>query len=130
MATVRITREITYEYDPAKTKHLHVNDEGDEIELEIRSKKVVCWQCRGEGTHVDPAIDGHGITQEEMDRLGPEFLEDYLRGMFDVPCQECNGLRVLDEPDPEDPNYALWEQDMTDEADYRAEREAEMRAGC
>jgi hypothetical protein len=111
-------------------KHLHVTDEGDEVELTIRSHKEVCPTCRGKGSRVNPAIDGHGIGQDEWDEAGEEFQRDYLDGHFDVQCDECNGLRVIDVPDPEDPNFALWEADMEAEADYRAEREAEIRMGC
>lgn len=110
-------------------KHLHVTDEGDEVELTIRSHKEVCPRCHGNGSHVNPAVDGNGITWEQMDELGPEFLEDYLRGLYDVPCQECDGQRVVDVPDESDPNFAIYMADLEAEADYRAEREAEIRMG-
>lgn len=56
---------------------------------------AVCPTCEGRGTHVNPSIDAHGITAEEMDELGDDFREDYMGGVYDVACAECNGLRVV-----------------------------------
>lgn len=58
-------------------------------------KYAVCPRCRGEGSHVNPSVDGHGITAEEMDELGPEFLDDYMGGVYDVRCEQCHGDRVV-----------------------------------
>lgn len=56
---------------------------------------AICPTCEGNGTHVNPAIDGHGITAEEMYELGDDFREDYMRGVYDVSCEECKGMRVV-----------------------------------
>lgn len=56
---------------------------------------VACPRCEGRGTHVNPAVDGNGISREEMDELGDDFLEDYLGGVYDVACEECHGERVV-----------------------------------
>jgi len=66
------------------------------FEATLPAKKEVCPRCRGKGTHVNPSIDGNGITSDEMEELGDEFLESYLSGVYDVKCHECNGLRVVD----------------------------------
>lgn len=59
---------------------------------------VVCSTCNGTGTHVNPSIDAHGITAEEWDRdWDYEDREAYMRGMYDVPCYECQGERVVPE---------------------------------
>ena len=50
----------------------------------------VCETCGGKGKHVNPAIDGHGISAEEMHE-DPDFAEDYFSGVYDVPCEECGG---------------------------------------
>ncbi len=68
-------------------------------EVEIPFKYEVCERCNGKGSHVNPSIDGHGITSDEMAEAGPEFLEDYMSGVYDVPCYECKGLRVVMVPD-------------------------------
>jgi hypothetical protein len=54
----------------------------------------VCSVCRGNGQHVNPSIDAHGITWEEFDE-DPDFKEEYFSGLYNVTCYECKGLRVL-----------------------------------
>jgi hypothetical protein len=74
---------------------------GDEIEVEetveLPGKYEVCGRCQGKGTHTNPSIDGHGISQEEW--FGPDWddesREDYLSGAYDVSCHECDGRRVV-----------------------------------
>lgn len=56
----------------------------------------VCERCQGHGKHTNPSIDGNGLTSSELVDLGEEFLEDYLRGIYDVRCEKCNGQRVVD----------------------------------
>ncbi len=72
-----------------------------EVEHEVPGKKEVRDRCRGNGTHVNPSIDGNGITGDEMHELGDEFCEDYMSGVYDVQCEECLGLRVVTVPDEE-----------------------------
>ena len=56
---------------------------------------AVCPRCRGEGHHSNPAIDGHGITEDEMYELGEDFREDYMNGEYDIVCSRCGGRRVV-----------------------------------
>lgn len=79
-------------------------------------KYEVCPRCEGEGTHVNPAVDGHGITADEMDELGEDFREDYIAGVYDVACSMCKGKRVVTTEDKE-----AYESDLADEALMRAE---------
>lgn len=105
-------------------------------EIEIAAKNVVCDRCRGTGTHTNPAIDGNGLTSDDMDEwTSPDwdFREEYLRGTYDVICEECKGERVVLVPDesrctPEE--LALWEQHLRDESEYRQEIEMERRMGA
>jgi len=69
----------------------------EEDDILLPSKAVVCWRCRGTGSHVNPSIDGHGITSDEMNELGPEFFDDYMGGMYDVICGLCKGKRITAE---------------------------------
>lgn len=79
----------------------------------------VCPRCHGEGKYVNPAIDGHGLTAEDIDQFGgDEFMEDYLGGTYDIECEVCHGRRVVSEEERKD-----WD----DEAEARAEQAAEMR---
>src|SRR4051812_45033702 len=61
----------------------------------MTTRFVVCPTCQGRGTHVNPAIDGHGITQDEMDEQGPDFFDDYMAGAYDGRCTEGGGRNVV-----------------------------------
>ena len=113
-------------------EHYDENDEYDgDTEVSIPAKYEVCPRCRGRGKHVNPNIDGHGISPEEFAE-DPEFHEDYLKGVYDVLCEECEGLRVVLVPDEEHADEQLlkeyYEQQRA-EADYRAERRREREMG-
>ena len=73
-------------------------DEWDTVEVEVPFRFVVCPTCDGTGHHVNPSVDAHGISPEEFAE-DPDFAEDYMSGVYDVPCYECDGQRVVPEPD-------------------------------
>lgn len=103
---------------------------GSEDEIRIPTRFEVCDRCHGEGSH--DAWDG-GMTAEEMHEQGDEFLEDYLAGVYSVPCTECNGKRVvavIDELRATPEQRAAYEKHINDEYDYRAMVAAERAAGC
>lgn len=90
------------------------------------TKYEVCPECRGKGA--SSAYLG-AFTAEDVDELGPEWMEDYTAGRYDRPCQECNGLRVVeildrDQATPEQvEDYEDWLDGEADiEAMYRMER--------
>jgi hypothetical protein len=109
-----------------------LNDDGDEIEVKFPAKYEVCDRCEGKGKHVNPAIDGNGLSREDFDEAGPEFFEDYMSGVYDVTCYECKGERVvlvIDEDAVErDPALKAHFADYLDELDAIAAsyRESEM----
>lgn len=98
----------------------------------LPKKRIVCPTCDGKGKHVNPSIDAHGITSDEMHELGFEFQEDYMSGVYDVSCYECKGNNVVEAVDEEeakhrDPELLQewydWIQSAYDtEAEYAAER--------
>lgn len=51
---------------------------------------IICPTCRGDGTTVNPAIDGNGLTAEDF-RDDPDFYDDYMGGVYDQPCGACGG---------------------------------------
>lgn len=65
--------------------------------IELPGKYEVCGRCNGKGTHVNPSIDGNGITSDEWN--GPDWSEEdkenYMSGFYDVSCFECHGKRVV-----------------------------------
>lgn len=73
---------------------------GRTFRVSLPAKRIVCDRCEGTGSHVNPSIDGNGISLDEFDR-DPDFKEAYLSGHFDVTCEECKGENVLDVVDIE-----------------------------
>ncbi len=73
--------------------------QGDvELILTFPAKFEVCHRCEGNGKHVNPNVDGNGISQDEFD-ADPDFREAYFSGVYDVQCSACKGLRVMAEFD-------------------------------
>jgi hypothetical protein len=104
----------------------------DEYEDEERAPRLipveytVCPTCEGKGKHVNPSIDASGLTWEMEDR---DFREDYLNGVYDVPCYQCHGIRVVPMPADKEDQQAM-ERWLRDELDYQAMCAAERRMGA
>jgi hypothetical protein len=100
---------------------------------EYPAKYVVCPRCDGEGKHTNPAIDGNGITASEMHEIlndDPDFLEDYMGGMYDIPCTECHGKRVvleIDEAECTPEQIKQYAFDRQCEYEYMLEESADRR---
>ena len=77
-------------------KYAFYDDDYESSTVELPHKNVVCWRCRGEGTH--DCWEG-GMTGDEMAEQGPEFFEDYMSGMYSTRCSVCHGRRVIQVPD-------------------------------
>lgn len=108
----------------------------EEITLEFPAEYQVCSLCHGQGKHVNPSIDAHGISAEEF-YDDPDFAEDYLSGTYDVECYRCHGLRVQPEivaekelSEEQRKNLRRLEEYQREEAAYRAECEMERRMGA
>jgi hypothetical protein len=115
-----------------KIRFTHYSEDGSEIEIELPGEYVVCSNCRGKGTHVNRAIDGNGLSAQDF-ADDPDFERDYFNGVYDVPCDDCHGKRVMlavdhAQADPSDlKKYYVMQQD---EAAYQAECDFERRMGC
>jgi len=124
----------------ARTQKFTMMDgSGDDHEIILPVKMEVCPDCDGHGTHVNPAIDGHGISNEEFAE-DPDFRESYYRGDYDVRCEVCKGLRVMPVvdragADPEDLKlydecHEVAIENKRFERESRMERDAERRMGA
>ena len=106
--------------------------DGNENFHELPAKFEVCPRCHGQGSHVNPSIDGNGLTASDFAE-DPSFGEDYFSGAYDVSCYDCHGLRVVSVIDEDrcDPKLleAYYDQ-QREEAMYAAESAAERRMGC
>jgi len=104
------------------------DEDGDEMEVEVPFKWEVCSLCNGNGKHVNPSIDAHGITSEEFAE-DPEFFNDYRSGIYDVACYECAGLRVVAVPDEGTENGKLALEKMRQLAEWAREDAHAARMG-
>ena len=94
--------------------------------------KAVCPLCRGNGTHINPAIDCNGLTSEDF-AGDPDFTEAYMSGGYDVQCAQCKGLRVVDVVDEENaPPEALkaWLEEQAENRAFEDQCRAELRNGA
>ncbi len=117
------------------------DDRGNEITHTLPARFVVCSKCEGHGTHLNPSIGEHAYTSEEFDEAfsDDEQRAEYFKrgGIYDVPCQQCEGKRVVLEVDraacvtPEH-HKGLRElrKQRQDDREYAALCESERRAGC
>jgi len=126
-------REISRKwYQDFSEKEMLFTIEADNgYDLHIPAIWEVCSVCDGKGKHVNPAIDSQGLTSEDFEDR--DFEEDYLSGVYDVPCSCCHGNRV--EPVV---NWDAMPKDLQDYVrDYidnwfacLAEEAMERRYGC
>lgn len=101
---------------------VEVGDGVDDEEVEVPIKFEVCPTCDGRGCHVNPNIDRHGLSREDLDE-DPDFAEGYMAGQYDVQCHECHGERVV--PVCLDEKVL---QKLRDDYESRREMDAEMEA--
>ena len=103
--------------------------------IEIRVKLEVCITCRGRGVIVNPSIDGNGLSREDFEQ-DPDFMEEYMSGVYDIQCPECHGRNVSPEV-PYDPKWEnmspqqrfFWNW-VKEEAQHAAEVAGEQRRGA
>lgn len=85
---------LDYELAGCDTEETLRDDDQDEDEeaerVEFTGPWMICPMCEGEGTHVNPSIDSHGLTREDFDE-DPDFAEGYRKGDYDVACVGCGG---------------------------------------
>jgi len=74
-----------------------VCEKGGYYRIYVPATKEICHRCDGEGTHVNPNIDGNGLTAEDFAE-DPDFRESYMSGVYDVRCEECNGEKIVKVP--------------------------------
>lgn len=114
----------------AKITFMMLDEETAEVEIALPAKYEVCDRCRGEGKHVNPSIDGNGLSREDFDE-DPDFLEAYFSGVYDVRCEECKGEHVMLEVDEAECKRQGLEKELEAYFQYRrdmASVDAEMAA--
>jgi len=92
------------------------------VDCAIRFTWGVCPTCDGRGSHVDPSIDRNGFQPD-----GPDDMEAYIHGQFDMICNECQGRRVV--PIPSEYVKEIQE-DLEDRYETERMYAAERRMGA
>lgn len=112
-----------------------IDEEGVETIVALPARYEICPHCSGKGS-----TSAHlgAYSSDEMDEEGPEFLEDYLAGAYDRPCDDCLGSpgrvlvvdesRVITDEQKKALRYMIDLQGEMDE--LRAIEAAERRAGA
>lgn len=111
-----------------KVKQWVITKKGNSFEVSLPAHRVVCPTCDGQGAHVNPAVDGHGLSHDDFAE-DPDFAEAYFTGRYDVRCEECDGRNVIDEINwdaltekMKDRVNRQREQETADEFGWRCER--------
>ena len=105
-----------------------VDDEGLESEVMLPALWQICSYCQGAGkssSHLG------AFSSEDMAEQGPEFLEDYLAGVYDKPCDNCSGsgkVLVINEQACTSPEQKAALKYANDVAEQIAECDAITRA--
>jgi hypothetical protein len=116
--------------DRAMTAVVEVFSEDGDVseEITVRFEWGICSTCNGRGSHTNPSIDSQGLTAEDF-LEDPGFVDDYLSGIYDVPCVECGGQRVVPVPAHDDPESPRVFERMAEIARAACEQAHEMRMG-
>lgn len=107
-----------------------VDDDG--VETVLPTRWEVCPVCDGRGTHVNPAIDCGGISQDDFD-ADPDFAEQYMSGAYDQQCNHCGGRTTVQAVDWDRLTPAqreAYEAQEREVDDVRAMNLAEIRRGA
>lgn len=118
-----ITKTL-YDYDC-------VDDGEHEIVYDFPATREKCQTCDGTGSHVNPAIDGNGLSEEYIS--DPEFMADYMGGFYDVRCDECKGEKivlVIDRGHADPKMLKLLDEAALAEWECEQEAAAERRMGA
>lgn len=114
------------------------NDDGDELVVDFPTIWAICSDCSGDGTTYLgwKSRDQPAFTCEDFAEEGPEFVEDYMNGVYDRDCPSCNGtgkVREIDEDAAQSKYpkaFKAYCNDLDAKAHYDSMVRAEQRFGC
>lgn len=79
---------IDVQYVNATTIKAIIDDEEDNALVELILKPDVCHRCNGTGKTLYGSLEGMAFTQSDFDE-DPDFREELMDGVYDVPCPNC-----------------------------------------
>ena len=74
------------------------DENGERIVESLPAKFIVCPECEGHGTVLNPSMKEHCYTPEEFDEtFSLDEQEEYFKrgGRYDVQCPNCKGKNVV-----------------------------------
>lgn len=121
-------------FNPPEQKFVlyEVDEKGRATETSLPTHWEVCPMCHGEGKHVNPNIDAGGLTAEDFAE-DPEFMEEYMSGTYDIPCNACKGrctVKAVSMEQLSEKTRKAYEKQLQEEAHYRSIERAEFIAGA
>ncbi len=78
------------------------------MSLDEGGEKITCPMCQGRKTQ---HLHGASFSGSEMEEMGEDFREDYASGMYEHPCDHCQGSGVTDR--------GSWQMHQEEEAERR-----------
>ena len=85
---------IDVQYVNATTIKAIIDDEEDNALVELILKPDVCHRCNGTGKTLYGSLEGMAFTQSDFDE-DPDFREELMDGVYDVPCPDCMNTGVV-----------------------------------
>lgn len=102
----------------------------DDSEKQLPHRWEICGGCGGEGTSC--AYLG-AYTQDEMEQQGPQFREDFVSGVYNRTCDQCEGdgkVPVVDTRRCPPDLLAIYRDQQADFADMEAQMASERARGA
>ena len=80
-----------------KFTHPAITDlDGNQITLLVKTSKIVCPCCNGEGTTFRRDLDESKLVESMAEDGDYDALDSYYKGAYDEICSMCNGRNVID----------------------------------
>ena len=70
------------------------DSEEDNTLVQLALKPEVCCRCNGTGKTLYGSLEGMAFTQSDFDE-DPDFREELMDGVYDVPCPDCMNTGVV-----------------------------------
>ena len=96
----------------------------------IREVWVICDLCRGSGGHSNRF---GAYSAQEWDEHDEEFRDNYMSGLYDECCENCDGsgkVLMLDLGELSDEARDYLNDYLQDEYETYAAEQAERKVGC
>lgn len=108
----------------------YLPEDNCQYHIDLPGTWAICDHCRGHGSHVNPNIDGNGLTEDDWADWDDDEREGYFSGRYDVPCEaRCEGGKVwvVDQDLLEPWQQRIFDQWCQDDAESRRQGHEDAR---